>query len=81
MQSADSSIKDLGNLMKIDKKWQCPWGYAITDYVAPIFKNILEENFVSLSSATITMNAVQADHVRWWSHRMKLNNYLDSTLK
>ncbi|PUZ77833.1 hypothetical protein GQ55_1G405300 [Panicum hallii var. hallii] len=81
MQSADSSIKDLGNPMKIDKKWQCPWGYAITDYVAPIFKNILEENFVSLSSATITMNAVQADHVRWWSHRMKLNNYLDSTLK
>ncbi|XP_039791546.1 separase-like isoform X3 [Panicum virgatum] len=81
MQSADSSIKDLGNPMKFDKKWQCPWGYAVTDYVAPIFKNILEENFVSLSSATITTNAVQADHVRWWSHRMKLNNYLDCTLK
>jgi len=81
MPSADSSIKDLGNPMKFGKKWQCPWGYGITDYVVPIFKSILEENFVSLSSATITTNAVQADHVRWWSHRMKLNNYLDGTLK
>ncbi|KAG2661846.1 separase-like isoform X2 [Panicum virgatum] len=81
MPSADSSIKDLGNPMEFGKKWQCPWGYGITDYVVPIFKSILEENFVSLSSATITTNAVQADHVRWWSHRMKLNNYLDGTLK
>ncbi|KAF8730257.1 hypothetical protein HU200_017239 [Digitaria exilis] len=77
-QSADSSIKDLDRMRVLDKKWQCPWGYAITDYVAPTFKNILEENYISLSSA---VNSVRADNVRWWSHRMKLNKNLDSLLK
>lgn len=82
MQFEDSFIKDLGNPMRVlDKKWQCPWGYGITDYVAPVFRNILEENFMSLSSATLTINDVKADHVRWWSNRMKLNNYLANTLK
>ncbi|KAG8072566.1 hypothetical protein GUJ93_ZPchr0006g41913 [Zizania palustris] len=64
-----------------DKNWQCPWGYTIMDYVAPTFKKLLEENFVSLSSATHTLNDGQANHVRWWSHRMKLNNHLDEILK
>ncbi|WVZ73465.1 hypothetical protein U9M48_021768, partial [Paspalum notatum var. saurae] len=82
MQFEESSIADMGNPVSIlDKKWQCPWGYAITDYVAPIFKNILEENFMSLSTTTHTRNDVKADPVRWWSHRMKLNNYLDNALK
>ncbi|XP_066323302.1 separase-like [Miscanthus floridulus] len=82
MQFEDSCIKDLGNPTRVlDKKWQCPWGYGITDYVAPVFRNILEENFMSLSSATLTINDVNADHVRWWSHRMRLNNYLANTLK
>ncbi|KAJ1281207.1 hypothetical protein BS78_04G290200 [Paspalum vaginatum] len=76
------AISDMGNPLSIlDKKWQCPWGYAITDYVAPIFKSILEENFMSLSATTHTRNDVKADPVRWWSHRMKLNNYLDNALK
>ncbi|CAL4967209.1 unnamed protein product [Urochloa decumbens] len=78
-KSAGSSIRD--SMRNLDKKWQCPWGYSITDYVAPSFKNILEENFVSLSSATVATNAVKSDHVRWWSHRTKLNDYLDCTLK
>ncbi|XP_022681893.1 separase [Setaria italica] len=82
MQSEGSSIKDLGNRMSVsDKKWQCPWGYAITDHVAPTFRSILEENFMSLSSATLTINDGQANCVRWWAHRMKLNNYLDKLLK
>ncbi|CAN6220085.1 unnamed protein product, partial [Urochloa humidicola] len=50
MQSEGSSIKDLG------KKWQCPWGYAIADHVAPTFRSILEENFMSLSNATLAIN-------------------------
>ncbi|KAG0532378.1 hypothetical protein BDA96_04G103300 [Sorghum bicolor] len=82
MQFDDSCIKDLGNPTRVlDKKWQCPWGYGITDYVAPIFRNILEENFMSLSSASLTFNDVNADRVRWWSHRIRLNNYLANTLK
>ena len=64
-----------------DKNWQCPWGYTIIDYVAPTFRKILEENFISLSSATLTLNDGQANHVKWWSHRMKLNNHLDKMLK
>ncbi|XP_062221862.1 separase [Phragmites australis] len=82
LQPEGSCIKDLGNPMSVsDKKWQCPWGFSITDHVAPTFRSILEENFMSLSSATLTINDVQANHVRWWSHRMKLNNYLDKILK
>ncbi|CAL5019775.1 unnamed protein product [Urochloa decumbens] len=78
-KSAGSSVRD--SMRNLDKKWQCPWGYSITDYVVPSFKNILEENFVSLSSATVATNAVKSDHVKWWSHRTKLNDYLDCTLK
>ncbi|KAL6912053.1 hypothetical protein ACP4OV_000858 [Aristida adscensionis] len=78
----EGSIKDLSSPMSVsDKKWQCPWGYAVTDHVVPTFRSILEENFLSLSSATLTLNDGHANHVRWWSHRMKLNNYLDKILK
>ncbi|KAF0931269.1 hypothetical protein E2562_002616 [Oryza meyeriana var. granulata] len=81
-QHEDFSIKELGNPIRAsDKNWQCPWGYTIIDYVVPTFRKILEENFISLSSATLTLNDGQANHVRWWSHRMKLNNHLDKTLK
>ena len=82
MQFEDSCIKDLGNPTRVlDKKWQCPWGYGITDYVAPVFRNILEENFMSLYSASLTINDGSVNCVSWWSHRMKLNNYLDKLLK
>ena len=48
MQS-EGSIKDLGKPLSVsDKKLQCPWGIAITDHVAPTFRSILEENFMSL---------------------------------
>ncbi|EEC74078.1 hypothetical protein OsI_09098 [Oryza sativa Indica Group] len=81
-QHEDSCTKELDNLMRAaDKNWQCPWGYTIIDYVAPTFRKILEENFISLSSATLTLNDGQANHVKWWSHRMKLNNHLDKMLK
>ncbi|KAL6633464.1 hypothetical protein ACP70R_026135 [Stipagrostis hirtigluma subsp. patula] len=77
----EGSTKDLcGPTSVSDKKWQCPWGYAITDHVAPTFKSILEENFMSLSSAALTLNDGHANHVKWWSHRMKLNHYLDKIL-
>jgi separase len=81
IQPEDSSVKDFGDPTSVLEKWRCPWGYSIIDYVAPAFKNILEENFISLSSATLTTNDVQAKNVMWWSHRMKLNNYLDNILK
>uniref|UniRef100_J3LHH6 separase n=1 Tax=Oryza brachyantha TaxID=4533 RepID=J3LHH6_ORYBR len=81
-QHEDSYSKELGNPVRSsDKNWQCPWGYTIIDYVAPTFKKILEENFISLSSATLTLSDGQANHVRWWSYRMKLNNHLDKILK
>jgi len=77
----EDSFKDLGNPIRVSDNWRCPWGYGITDHVAPIFKNILAENFMSLSGATFTTNDVKADHVRWWEHRKQLNNYLANTLK
>lgn len=77
----EDSFKGLGNPIRVSDNWRCPWSYGITDYVAPIFKNILAENFMSLSGATFTANDVKADRVRWWAHRKQLNNYLANTLK
>uniref|UniRef100_A0A0D9VLJ6 separase n=1 Tax=Leersia perrieri TaxID=77586 RepID=A0A0D9VLJ6_9ORYZ len=81
-QHEEASIDELDNQVRAsDKNWLCPWGYTIIDYVAPTFRKILEKNFISLSSATLTLNDGQANHVRWWSQRTKLNNHLDKILK
>ncbi|XP_072953682.1 separase isoform X1 [Typha angustifolia] len=63
------------------KSWQCPWGCTIVDSVAPSFKQLLEENFLSLSNTTFTPADGQANHIKWWSQRTKLNNRLDKLLK
>ncbi|KAE8727211.1 putative Kinetochore protein ndc80 [Hibiscus syriacus] len=37
----------------ISKKWHCPWGSTVVDNVAPAFKVILEENYVTSSGCPL----------------------------
>ncbi|XP_047043753.1 separase-like [Lolium rigidum] len=81
-ENGDSSIKELDNPTRTsDKKWKCPWSYTIIDYVAPTFKKLLEDNFRSLSGATHIPKDGQANAIRWWTDRMKLNDDLNEILE
>nr|XP_051189058.1 separase-like [Lolium perenne] len=81
-ENRGSSIKELDNPTRTsDEKWKCPWSYSIIDYVAPTFKKLLEDNFRSLSGATHIPNDGQAQTIRWWSDRMKLNDDLNEILE
>jgi separase len=81
-ENADSSTKELDNPTRTsDKKWKCPWSYTIIDYVAPTFKKLLEDNFRSLSGATHIPKDGQANAIRWWTDRMKLNDDLNEILE
>ena len=51
------------------------------DYVAPTYKKLLEDNFRSLSGATHIPKDGQANTIRWWSDRMKLNDDLNEILE
>ena len=78
----DSSIKELDNPTRAsDKNWKCPWSCTIIDYVAPTFRKLLANNFRSLSGAIDIPKDGQANTVRWWSDRMKLNNDLNEILE
>ncbi|KAM0870738.1 hypothetical protein ACQ4PT_039815 [Festuca glaucescens] len=81
-ENRGSSIKELDDPTRTsDEKWKCPWSYSIIDYVAPTFKKLLEDNFRSLSGATHIPNDGQAQTIRWWSDRMKLNDDLNEILE
>lgn len=81
-QNGDTPIKELNNLTTTSyKKWKCPWSYSIIDYVAPTYRTLLEDNFRSLSGATHIPKDGQANTIRWWSDRMKLNSDLNEILE
>ncbi|KAK9162182.1 hypothetical protein Syun_003084 [Stephania yunnanensis] len=61
-----------------DKKWQCPWSHTIVDDVAPQFKRILEENYLSSFSS---LSVSQESRLLWWTWRRNLNDHLDKFLR
>ncbi|OVA03751.1 Peptidase C50 [Macleaya cordata] len=61
------------------KKWLCPWGCTVVDDVAPQFKVILEENY--LSSSVSPSVDTQGNRLLWWTWRRKLNDRLDKFLR
>ncbi|KAG1342225.1 putative Separase [Cocos nucifera] len=63
------------------REWQCPWNYTIIDHIAPSFKLILEENFLSVSNTTLTPANAQMNNAGWWLQRTRLNNCLNKLLK
>ncbi|KAF3789517.1 Separase [Nymphaea thermarum] len=62
-----------------NKRWACPWGRSILDEVAPGFRQILEENYMSGSSLFLA----DTGHNRsvWWKWRTLLNKHLDDLLR
>ncbi|KAF5184255.1 Separase [Thalictrum thalictroides] len=62
-----------------NKEWHCPWGCTVVDEVAPQFKLILKENYLS-SSFTPTHDTQDKRHL-WWEWRRKLNDRLDKFVR
>ncbi|XP_020266857.1 separase [Asparagus officinalis] len=62
------------------EEWQCPWGYSVVDNVAPVFKQLLKENFLS-STMTNTSADAKINNINWWSQRSSLNDCLNKFLK
>lgn len=65
--------KDLGG------QWQCPWGSSVVDDVAPEFKLILEDNF--LSSSMFPLEDTKENRTMWWMQRKKLDHRLSKLLR
>lgn len=61
------------------KRWHCPWGSTVVDDVAPMFKLILEQNY--LSSSTYPLEDTKKTRSLWWMQRRKLDQYLGNFLK
>lgn len=76
MLSGSSSFphsKDLG------EQWQCPWGSSVVDDVAPEFKLILEDNY--LSSSMFPFEDTAENRTMWWMRRKKLDHRLGKLLR
>nr|XP_043623197.1 separase [Erigeron canadensis] len=62
-----------------DKSWNCPWDHTIIDEVAPLFRRILEGNY--LSSSGSTMEDTNTNRKLWWNQRRKLDQWLSDLLR
>ncbi|KAG6652968.1 separase isoform X5 [Carya illinoinensis] len=65
---------DVGN-----KHWHCPWGSTVVDDVAPAFKLILEENY--LSSSMFPIEDTKSNRTMWWMWRKELDRRLGKLLR
>ncbi|KAL1827171.1 separase isoform X3 [Daucus carota subsp. sativus] len=61
------------------KRWHCPWGSTVVDDVAPVFKLILEQNY--LSSSAYPLEDTKMTRSLWWTQRRKLDQYLGHFLR
>ncbi|RDX78338.1 Separase, partial [Mucuna pruriens] len=71
----------LGTFPKCEEhseKWRCPWGYTVVDDVAPAFKTILEENYLSTISP---FEDTTQNRMLWWKRRKNLDHCLDKLLR
>jgi len=66
------------NCEEHSEKWHCPWGFTVVDDVAPAFKTILEENY--LSSRSPSEDTTQ-NRMLWWKWRKNLDHRLDKLLR
>ncbi|CAK7357007.1 unnamed protein product [Dovyalis caffra] len=63
----------------LGKHWHCPWGSTVVDDVAPAFRFILEENY--LSSSEFPLEDTKENRTLWWTKRKKLDNRLGKLLR
>ncbi|XP_022149194.1 separase isoform X2 [Momordica charantia] len=62
----------------LNKHWKCPWGSSVIDEVAPAFRIILQENY--LSSSVFPTEDTKANRMLWWKRRTKLDDCLGKLL-
>ncbi|XP_062077222.1 separase isoform X2 [Humulus lupulus] len=80
--SDDAESSGSSNLLQkkdSGKHWQCPWGSTVVDDVAPEFKLILEENY--LSTSTSSLEDTKENRKLWWSWRKNLDHRLGEFLR
>lgn len=53
------------------KQWHCPWVYTVVDEIAPVFKSILKENYLSSASPK---EDTKDNRLLWWSQRKRLDD-------
>ncbi|KAI7738298.1 hypothetical protein M8C21_012960, partial [Ambrosia artemisiifolia] len=75
----DSSSDILFEKKSSDKLWHCPWGHAVVDEIAPLFRTILEESYLSSSGYT-TLEDTKENRLIWWNQRRKLDQWLSDLL-
>ncbi|KAJ0743876.1 putative separase [Helianthus annuus] len=81
--SEDDEHSSSGNLFEkksSDKPWHCPWGRTVVDDIAPLFRTILEESYLSASGFPTLENTNQ-NRLRWWDQRRKLDQWLSDLLR
>ncbi|KAH9606493.1 hypothetical protein KSS87_016437, partial [Heliosperma pusillum] len=62
------------------KEWRSPWGTnALIDDVAPLFKSILRENY--LSSSSFPEEDTEKNRQLWWSQRYSLDGCLQNLVR
>ncbi|KAL7205879.1 hypothetical protein ACSBR2_018738 [Camellia fascicularis] len=61
------------------KRWHCPWGSTVVDYIAPVFRLILEENY--LSSSMQPLEDTKKNRSLWWMQRKSLDQRLGKFLR
>ncbi|KAI3778004.1 hypothetical protein L2E82_06951 [Cichorium intybus] len=69
----------LFNKKSSHKSWHCPWGHTIIDDVAPLFKTILEEHYIS--SMACPLEDTKENWSLWWNPRIKLDQLLGDLLR
>ncbi|CAL5431756.1 unnamed protein product [Camellia sinensis] len=61
------------------KRWHCPWGSTMVDYIAPVFRLILEENY--LSSSMQSLEDTKKNRSLRWMQRKSLDQRLGKILR
>ncbi|KAL3538573.1 hypothetical protein ACH5RR_001939 [Cinchona calisaya] len=60
------------------KQWHCPWVSTVVDEIAPVFKTILKENYLS---SAFTKEDTKQNRLLWWSQRKRLDDCLGKFLQ
>ncbi|CAL5354467.1 unnamed protein product [Camellia sinensis] len=61
------------------KRWHCPWDSTVVDYIAPVFRLILEKNY--LSSSMQPLEDTKKNRSLWWMQRKSLDQRLGKFLR
>ncbi|KAJ3694888.1 hypothetical protein LUZ60_000265 [Juncus effusus] len=61
------------------KIWNCPWDRSVLDEVAPSFKLLMENNYLSMSKSL--SNKKKFDKDNYWQRRFEINYQMQQFLK